>query len=202
MQVNGGKLPDHVGPFCAAAAAIAAALPVLQHLLLRYRKQQQHPASIDNADESLLMSPGYYADARKQSDDGTAAETSSAWQRRQQQQQQQQQQSNSGQRRSTVAAMHACLAAAYLRLLATWRARTAVDWVLALLPSGVGFAVGMYLTANWTLPRVLGSIVDQLWLLLSPGSHAAFMMVSASGLVLGEGCASVVTAVLHAALGK
>eukprot|EP00775_Hariotina_reticulata_P013158 gene13158-13288_t len=39
--VNGGKLPDHVGPFCAAAAAIAALLPPLQHLLL-HMKQQRH----------------------------------------------------------------------------------------------------------------------------------------------------------------
>ncbi|KAF6262322.1 OPT superfamily oligopeptide transporter [Scenedesmus sp. NREL 46B-D3] len=141
--VNGGKLPDRVGPFCAAAAAIAAALPVLQHLLQRHKQRQaQRQANNDGGDDD-----------------------------------------------------------AWLRLLITWRARSGVDWVLALLPSGVGFAVGMYLTANWTLPRVLGSVVDQLWLLFSPGSHAAFMMVTASGLVLGEGCASVVTAVLHAALG-
>lgn len=86
------------------------------------------------------------------------------------------------------------------RLFSTWRARSLVDWGLALLPSGVGFAVGMYLTPNWTVPRVLGSIVDQVWLVLDPGSHAAFMMVTASGLVLGEGCASIVTAVVHAAM--
>lgn len=207
LQVNGGKLPDHVGPFCAAAAAIAAALPVLQHLLQRYKKRQQlqQPADTAGVDEALLVTPGYYVDTRKCSDDGSAASTaaasSSSTDRSQQfsylhQQQQQHKRSH------PTAAIKACLRQASRRLLNTWRSRTAVDWVLALLPSGVGFAVGMYLTANWTLPRVLGSIVDQVWLLLSPSSHAAFMMVTASGLVLGEGCASVVTAVLHAVIGR
>lgn len=88
------------------------------------------------------------------------------------------------------------------RLWAVWRQRTAVDWALALMPSGVGFAVGCYLHAKWTLPRVVGSVLEQSWLLLSPQSHAAFMMVTASGLVLGEGCASVVTAVVQAMVKK
>jgi hypothetical protein len=225
LQVNGGKLPDHVGPFCAAAAAIAAALPVLQHLLQRYKKRhaysnqqlQQQLEGSDEGDEALLVSPGYYADTRKYSDDGITAGTASAAAVRlpvsvtgseqhsyhQNQQQQQQQQAWASRKHSHfTAAVKSCLFQSGMRLLSTWRSRTAVDWVLALLPSGVGFAVGMYLTANWTLPRVVGSIVDQLWLLLSPGSHAAFMMVTASGLVLGEGCASVVTAVLHAVLGR
>jgi hypothetical protein len=86
------------------------------------------------------------------------------------------------------------------RLWQTWRARSGVDWALALLPSGVGFAVGMYLSPRWTLPRVLGSMAEQAWLLVSPGTHTAFMVMAASGLVLGEGCASVVTAVIQAAM--
>jgi hypothetical protein len=222
LQVNGGKLPDHVGPFCAAAAALAAALPVLQHLLQRHKKQhqaqQQHHAYNDDANDALLVSPGCYADTRKYSDDGNAAAAESAYmtsttlpvsttssqQQHLYQQHQQQQQGpwpNCKPPTSFTAVVRSCITQACFRLLITWRARSAVDWLLALLPSGVGFAVGIYLTANWTLPRVIGSIADQLWLLLSPGSHAAFMMVTASGLVLGEGCASVVTAVMHAVLG-
>jgi hypothetical protein len=227
--VNGGKLPDHVGPFCAAAAAIAAALPVLQHLLQRHKKkkhnlahkgqtQQQQTNNDQDADDALLVSSGCYADTRKYSDDGDAAAaessqmtsaglpvstTSSQQQVRHFLQQQQQQCAWLARKPPTslTTAVRSCAAQAWFRLLITWRARSAVDWLLAVMPSGVGFAVGMYLTANWTLPRVIGSIADQLWLLLSPGSHAAFMMVTASGLVLGEGCASVVTAVLHAVLG-
>lgn len=152
-QVNGGRLPDHIGPFCAAAAAIAAALPVVQLLLKRVQKSQgsRRPAP-----------PSYTA------------------------------------HRGSLQAGNGMLQAAAARLWDAWRCRTAVDWVLALLPSGVGFAVGCYLTPNWTVPRLLGSVFEQAWLLLSPDSHAAFMMVTASGLVLGEGCASVVTAVVQA----
>jgi hypothetical protein len=149
MQVNGGHLPDHIGPFCAAAAAIAAALPVLQLLLKKLQAAQG---------------------SRRPAVEYRGSHTGGLLQR------------------------------AASRLLESWRQRTAVDWVLALLPSGVGFAVGCYLTPNWTVPRLLGSVFEQVWLLLSPESHAAFMMVTASGLVLGEGCASVVTAVVQAAV--
>lgn len=107
---------------------------------------------------------------------------------------------NSSSRHSLSARFRVLMLQVASRLWASWRGRTLVDWVLALLPSGVGFAVGMYLTPNWTVPRLLGSVVDQVWLLLSPASHAAFMMVTASGLVLGEGCASILTAIIHAAM--
>lgn len=172
-QVNGGKLPEHVAPFCAAAAAIAAALPVLQHALQRLQQQQQPRRPPPSAHEF-----------RKSSEDGAEAAVMSV---------------GSSYTASKEGGKGAGIAAAWRRLLLTWRSRSAVDWCLAALPSGVGFAVGMYLTPNWTLPRLIGS-VEQIWLLLSPGSHAAFMMVTASGLVLGEGCASVITAVLHAVM--
>jgi hypothetical protein len=159
-QVNGGRLPEHVGPFCAGAAAIAAALPVLQ-LLLRRMQTKQQQARQQGVPQSPRRGAGAFSSQRAP-----------------------------------------LLRQAGARLASTWRARSAVDWALALLPSGVGFAVGMYLTPNWTLPRLLGSVAEQTWLLLSPGSHAAFMVVSASGLVLGEGCASIVTAVIQAVLQK
>ena len=35
LQVNGGKLPPHVVPFCAVGAVLAALLPVASELLQR-----------------------------------------------------------------------------------------------------------------------------------------------------------------------
>jgi hypothetical protein len=112
-----------------------------------------------------------------------------------QQQRQQQQQDGGG-----GGGPRKALRAAAARLAAEWRGRGPAGWALALLPSGVGFAVGCYLTPNWTLPRLVGSVLEQTWLLLSPGTHAAFMIVAASGLVLGEGCASIVSAAWQAAV--
>lgn len=70
--------------------------------------------------------------------------------------------------------------------------------LLRSLPSGIGFAVGMYVAPKWTIPRVIGSLIEQAWLWWRPGSHASLMVVVASGLVLGEGTASIFTAVLTA----
>jgi hypothetical protein len=105
-------------------------------------------------------------------------------------------------RAGLAAAAAALLRAAFGRLWREWRGRSAAEWVLALMPSGVGVAIGAYLQPQWTLPRLMGSIADQLWLFLSPGTHKAFMIVTASGLVLGEGCASIITAAITAALPK
>lgn len=70
--------------------------------------------------------------------------------------------------------------------------------LLRALPSGIGFAVGMYVAPKWTIPRVIGSLIEQGWLWWRPGSHASLMVVVASGLVLGEGTTSIVTAVSKA----
>ena len=59
----------------------------------------------------------------------------------------------------------------------------------------------MYVSPKWTIPRVIGSIAEQLWARASPESHERLMVVLASGLVLGEGTASIVTAVLRSILG-
>lgn len=158
-------MPDHIGPFCAAAAAIAAALPVLQLLLKRLQKSAARRGAGSSGRKAAARIQ-YHAAGMSLNSDRHQADS--------------------------------VLEQAAARLWDSWRHRTAVDWMLALLPSGVGFAVGCYLTPNWTLPRLIGSVLEQLWLLFSPGSHAAFMMVTASGLVLGEGCASVVTAVVQA----
>lgn len=70
--------------------------------------------------------------------------------------------------------------------------------LLQALPSGIGFAVGMYVAPKWTIPRVIGSIIEQGWLYWKPQSHASLMVVVASGLVLGEGTSSILLAIAKA----
>ena len=79
-----------------------------------------------------------------------------------------------------------------------WMSGASSQKLLRALPSGIGFAVGMYVAPKWTIPRVIGSLVEQGWLWWRPGSHASLMVVVASGLVLGEGTTSIVTAVSKA----
>lgn len=69
------------------------------------------------------------------------------------------------------------------------------------LPSGISFAVGMYVAPRWTIPRVLGSVAEQVWRRVAPGSHRSLMVVIASGLVLGEGTAALITATLKGLIG-
>ena len=68
--------------------------------------------------------------------------------------------------------------------------------LLEILPSGVGLAVGMYVSPKFTLPRVGGMLVSEIWLRQSPVSHENFMIVVASGLVLGEGISSLILALI------
>ncbi|KAJ3339855.1 hypothetical protein HDU93_007740 [Gonapodya sp. JEL0774] len=68
-----------------------------------------------------------------------------------------------------------------------------------LLPSGVGFAIGMYITPNFVLPRVAGGIVAYLWRTKRPKSwRGGDGIVVASGLVLGEGVTSLLVAAMKA----
>lgn len=67
---------------------------------------------------------------------------------------------------------------------------------LTYMPSGVGFAVGMYVSPQFTIPRVLGTIAEQAWLRCNPNNHRDMMIVVASGLVLGEGTAALIWAVV------
>jgi len=64
------------------------------------------------------------------------------------------------------------------------------------LPSGMSVGVGMYLTPDFTLPRVLGALIELLWRRWDPVSHQHLMLVVASGLVLGEGLWSIVALAL------
>lgn len=65
------------------------------------------------------------------------------------------------------------------------------------LPSGIAIAIGMYVTPNWTIPRVIGGFANYLWRRLAPEHARRYMIVLASGFVLGEGVISIVTAVLQ-----
>jgi uncharacterized oligopeptide transporter (OPT) family protein len=65
-------------------------------------------------------------------------------------------------------------------------------WLGGWLPSGMSVGVGMYLTADFVLPRVLGALGVLAWRQLDASSHARFMLVVASGFVLGEGVWSIV----------
>ncbi|BDA51281.1 Putative oligopeptide transporter YGL114W [Coccomyxa sp. Obi] len=70
------------------------------------------------------------------------------------------------------------------------------------LPSGVGVAVGLYVSPKWTIPRLIGSLAEQAWRAADARGHKRLMVIVASGLVLGEGTASILTASLRAALGS
>jgi len=69
------------------------------------------------------------------------------------------------------------------------------------LPSGIAFAVAMYITPNFTIPRVVGALVHLIWSRRNPTSHSEYMFIVASGFVLGEGITSIVTALLKNPLG-
>ena len=49
------------------------------------------------------------------------------------------------------------------------------------LPSGIAFGIGMYLTPDFTLPRVIGALCEIWWRRRYPHSHAQLMLMVASG---------------------
>ena len=60
------------------------------------------------------------------------------------------------------------------------------------LPSGMSMGVGMFLTADFVLPRVVGALSVLLWRACDARSHSRHMLIAASGFVLGEGVWSIV----------
>ena len=70
---------------------------------------------------------------------------------------------------------------------------------LRLLPSGIAFGIGMYLTPEWTLPRVAGALGSVAWRAVHPASHEQLYLMVASGFVLGDGVVSIIALFLHAA---
>eukprot|EP01132_Coremiostelium_polycephalum_P000385 gene385-486_t len=67
------------------------------------------------------------------------------------------------------------------------------------LPSGIALAIGMYITPNWILPRCIGSLVQYVWKRKYPESFKDYMIIVASGFVLGEGITSIITAIFKIA---
>ncbi|KAI8946391.1 oligopeptide transporter [Xylaria longipes] len=65
------------------------------------------------------------------------------------------------------------------------------------LPMGVPFSVGMYLTPSFTLARAVGAVGAYYWVSILKRSNTS-LLVFASGLILGEGLASIVSLVFEA----
>ena len=65
-------------------------------------------------------------------------------------------------------------------------------FLASLLPSGMSLGIGMYITADFTIPRVLGALIEAVWRGSNRRSHRQHMLVVASGFVLGEGVWSIV----------
>eukprot|EP01127_Copromyxa_protea_P015255 TRINITY_DN435_c0_g1_i1.p1 TRINITY_DN435_c0_g1~~TRINITY_DN435_c0_g1_i1.p1 ORF type:complete len:657 (+),score=104.12 TRINITY_DN435_c0_g1_i1:100-2070(+) len=62
--------------------------------------------------------------------------------------------------------------------------------------SGMAFGIALYVTPNWTIPRFIGAMIQWFWKAKYPVSHDKYMLVTASGFVLGEGILSIVTALM------
>lgn len=70
-----------------------------------------------------------------------------------------------------------------------------IEWVW---PSGIGLAIGAYILPQFVLPRVVGALLamPSIWGWVAPLRQQGSMLVVASGLVLGEGIASMVFTIL------
>lgn len=69
-------------------------------------------------------------------------------------------------------------------------------------PSGIGLAIGAYILPQFVLPRVLGAFLamPSVWIWCAPKQHQGSLLVIASGLVLGEGIASMIFTLLKSLL--
>jgi uncharacterized oligopeptide transporter (OPT) family protein len=61
------------------------------------------------------------------------------------------------------------------------------------LPSSIGFAVGMYVLPSFTVARFIGSALNFWWERAYPSTYGRYILVLASGCILGEGVTSVFT---------
>lgn len=66
------------------------------------------------------------------------------------------------------------------------------------IPSGIAFAIGMYIQPNWVIPRVLGGVLAWFWKRRYQTSwDQGDGIIWASGFVLGEGIFSIITSILR-----
>ena len=68
-------------------------------------------------------------------------------------------------------------------------------WWQAWVPGGIAVAVGMYNTPSFTLARTIGGLVNWYWRIYR-GREETWVIVLASGLILGEGLVSIVNLLL------
>jgi len=66
------------------------------------------------------------------------------------------------------------------------------------LPSGIALAIGMYVQPNYTIARCIGTFVQFYWKRKNLNSFREYMIIVASGFVLGEGITSIITAIMKA----
>uniref|UniRef100_A0A6U6KYX8 Oligopeptide transporter n=1 Tax=Odontella aurita TaxID=265563 RepID=A0A6U6KYX8_9STRA len=66
------------------------------------------------------------------------------------------------------------------------------------VPSGIAFGIGMYITPDWTIPRVIGAVVESWWHSRNPSGHSLHYLMVASGFVLGDGVMSILALLLKA----
>ena len=66
------------------------------------------------------------------------------------------------------------------------------------MPIGVAFAIGMFIKPNKILPRSCGSIAHWIWRRKNRRTNNKYMIVVASGFMLGEGMFAILNAVLSA----
>jgi putative OPT family oligopeptide transporter len=66
------------------------------------------------------------------------------------------------------------------------------------IPSGVAMGIGMYLTPDWTLPRVWGVLVTAAWSRLDMASFKNHHIMVASGFVIGEVVMSLISLCIKA----
>ena len=194
-QVNEGELPQHVMPFCISFGVLAAVLPLLE-ALANYKHQQYKQQQQQQQQYQPLGSEQEQQQQQQQDEEGgtaighgqivgsgqTSLATSSAV---------------AGAKPHLTVTRTSSDRSSRVYIWTSWLPSSPWKLLQLLLPSGIGFAVGMYVAPRWTLPRVLGCVAEQVWKRLHSGSHRGVMMVVASGLVLGEETASIL-----AALGK
>ncbi|KAF2075859.1 hypothetical protein CYY_002845 [Polysphondylium violaceum] len=66
------------------------------------------------------------------------------------------------------------------------------------LPSGIALAIGMYVQPNYTIARCIGTVAQFYWKRKNLNSFREYMIIVASGFVLGEGITSIITAIMKA----
>ncbi|EFA78201.1 hypothetical protein PPL_08851 [Heterostelium album PN500] len=64
------------------------------------------------------------------------------------------------------------------------------------LPSGIAIAIGILVRPNYIIARCIGTVINWVWKRYRSDTYNEYMIVVASGLVLGEGVTSIFTSLL------